>query len=282
MTISTLELSLYISLKQDDPSNKLIRIKCSVCLIFFNGGERRPRGFPCGHSFCTSCISDGIINNKVVCYFCKTSFEATSASNFSINYALDNLINGREPSDDHKQTEVLVNCGKSLKAPSKRLKSQIDAVVAEVEDLSSKNSSVRSQLQKYAVLITDKKSCHEAFISLLQDMVQRSNKELSKVQEALDKGTRLITDLEQAKHSLKTAVSRDDILQLLEEVDLRCESLEGWIEATSGSFPNKELVTQSQEVSRSSKIIEGYAVSQRRSNLMFWLLCNICNHTILQ
>ena len=74
------------------PSHYLLLFKNSkksVCYEDFNRRERRPRCLPCGHTFCTQCISTDLTKAKKVCPNCRKDYKALRVC---INYALEYII----------------------------------------------------------------------------------------------------------------------------------------------------------------------------------------------
>lgn len=67
---------------------------CQVCLERFDNAERRPRCLSCGHTLCTCCLTDIIIQGPLQCPFCRLlhNSPATSAEEVPINFTVVSLL----------------------------------------------------------------------------------------------------------------------------------------------------------------------------------------------
>lgn len=70
-------------------------LECKVCLTDFDGDKRRPRNLPCGHTFCTGCISKFIEDSSLLCPTCRARHFCRDASQFPINYIAEELMESR-------------------------------------------------------------------------------------------------------------------------------------------------------------------------------------------
>ncbi|XP_066971996.1 uncharacterized protein [Macrobrachium rosenbergii] len=65
---------------------------CQLCYEVYDEETRRPRMLPCGHSYCTDCISKLIMNGRFTCPECNANFVASDSSQIAINYSLERCI----------------------------------------------------------------------------------------------------------------------------------------------------------------------------------------------
>ncbi|XP_069166431.1 uncharacterized protein [Procambarus clarkii] len=73
-----------------------IKFECEVCLEDYDTEERRPRSLSCGHSLCTSCITETLMRGVLKCPFCRKIHmpEVRLASNVPVNFIVDSVIQG--------------------------------------------------------------------------------------------------------------------------------------------------------------------------------------------
>lgn len=73
--------------KQDNPE------ECNVCLDMYNEEKRRPRTLPCGHTFCTPCLTSVWRHNSVTCPTCRTKHKGIHNINeVPISYIVEAMI----------------------------------------------------------------------------------------------------------------------------------------------------------------------------------------------
>ena len=63
-----------------------------MCLTAFDDAEQRSRTLPCGHTFCTRCLTEVQEQNQVACPTCRATHPVPEAGNFPINYAFEAMI----------------------------------------------------------------------------------------------------------------------------------------------------------------------------------------------
>ncbi|XP_064100973.1 uncharacterized protein LOC135211614 isoform X2 [Macrobrachium nipponense] len=78
--------------------------ECKVCLENFDSVSRRPRSLPCGHTFCTSCISDLIKNRKISCPHCRRRHTLKQATELPISYIVEEFMAREKYFDPYKIT----------------------------------------------------------------------------------------------------------------------------------------------------------------------------------
>ncbi|CAL4140867.1 unnamed protein product [Meganyctiphanes norvegica] len=69
------------------------RLECNVCYLRYNEADRRPRVLPCGHSFCTPCLTATIQKGSRTCPGCREPINTMSATRLPINFELESLLN---------------------------------------------------------------------------------------------------------------------------------------------------------------------------------------------
>ncbi|CAL4206440.1 unnamed protein product [Meganyctiphanes norvegica] len=64
-------------------------VECSICNNAYNTQEYRPRVLPCGHSYCTTCLSKAFKEGFKSCPTCRKSIHLTTPHNLPINFDLE-------------------------------------------------------------------------------------------------------------------------------------------------------------------------------------------------
>ncbi|CAL4140718.1 unnamed protein product [Meganyctiphanes norvegica] len=67
-------------------------LECKICHIHYDEEEHRPRNAPCGHEFCTVCISALIKDSLFVCPKCRQKNRINVANDMPVNFGLIDVI----------------------------------------------------------------------------------------------------------------------------------------------------------------------------------------------
>ncbi|XP_063606234.1 ankyrin repeat domain-containing protein 17-like isoform X1 [Penaeus indicus] len=71
-----------------------LKFECEVCLEDYDKNERRPRILSCGHSLCTSCITETLNHGPLKCPFCRSPHvvNVRFAAEVPVNFTVDGVI----------------------------------------------------------------------------------------------------------------------------------------------------------------------------------------------
>nr|XP_053645918.1 E3 ubiquitin-protein ligase TRIM7-like [Cherax quadricarinatus] len=73
---------------------------CAICFQRFNYDDRQPRMFiSCGHSACSSCINQMIINGKIRCPYCRAKCDITNVRQLPVNFGMLQLVDCPQSSE---------------------------------------------------------------------------------------------------------------------------------------------------------------------------------------
>ncbi|XP_069161673.1 uncharacterized protein [Procambarus clarkii] len=230
--------------------------ECSACFNNYDDNQLRPRTLPCGHTFCSRCINNGIKNGQLSCPSCHAQHAATAATRFPINYAVEALIRKL------KGIEVVPEktlSAKPIKAPargiSKKLRSLVQEQKSIISILITSCEEVLSQLWEYRGQLGDWKTHHLQLQDRLYALVEQ-NKSAMKLLELEDtsvvdmttQGKEGKTQLQAMLGSLNTVNTAQEVFMTINEVDQGNMEVENWLRKCQELFPNVKTVHTSVKV----------------------------------
>ncbi|XP_066990374.1 E3 ubiquitin-protein ligase TRIM32-like [Macrobrachium rosenbergii] len=198
---------------------------CQVCLERFDNAERRPRCLSCGHTLCTSCLTDILGRGQLLCPFCRLPHNGTvqSVDDVPINYTVVSLLEDPAFSLATQRDQALLV---ELKREASELNTEhlvtLNCHLTRLRDFQQKLSNQcvihQNQLQALQALV----GRHE---SLLEAMVSTSNEVAARIDEG--EGTR--TTLEAAQEQVNSASSLLEVAQVHQDHDGRSVMVQGWV-----------------------------------------------------
>ncbi|XP_069161662.1 tripartite motif-containing protein 59-like isoform X1 [Procambarus clarkii] len=230
--------------------------ECSVCFNNYDDNQLRPGTLPCGHTFCSQCINNGIKNGQLTCPSCRAEHAATAATRFPINYAVEALIRKL------KGIEVVPEktlSAKPIKAPargiSKKLRSLVQEQKSFISSLITSCEEVLSQLGEYRGQLGDWKTHHLQLQDKLYDLVEQ-NKSAMKLLELEDTSVvDMTTQGEEGKTQLQAMLGNLDTVNTAQEVDTTIDTadecsmkMEDWLQKCQELFPDVKTVHTSVKV----------------------------------
>ncbi len=66
----------------------ILETDCQVCFLGFNSTENRPLVLKCGHTFCSSCLTQLYRQQKISCPFCKAPSIYISLNEIPANFTV--------------------------------------------------------------------------------------------------------------------------------------------------------------------------------------------------
>ncbi|XP_066972004.1 uncharacterized protein [Macrobrachium rosenbergii] len=116
---------------------------CQLCYEVYDEETRRPRILPCGHSYCTDCISKLIMNGRLTCPECNTNVVASDSSQIPVNYGMERCISVM------KEKKFCTIC--KLQPPNKirTMQDMIDSQKSSALNLLLSSEALESQLSNY-------------------------------------------------------------------------------------------------------------------------------------
>lgn len=253
---------------QDDPA------ECGVCFTIFDDTQRRPRMLPCGHTFCSKCITKIIETMNITCPSCRVQHEAISADQFPINYSTEILVRHLKTltwvKPSTRQTEGLPPLvegaasskgsdtppGATLTTLTPTLEKFLKEQRSNVQIMTEKGRMFESQLEQYEVLLDDWTTQHLQLQNKLSDFMQQNNSALdllkqenSKVKAHRKKNQEEGEQLKAALRSFDSVTGAEEVGKVLDQVWQCLDKTQDWNEKCQDLFPDNYTVTTCFKVS---------------------------------
>ncbi|XP_068201848.1 uncharacterized protein [Palaemon carinicauda] len=184
---------------------------CGSCDLPYSD-TRRPHVLYCGHSLCTYCLNMSITFKNLFCHICSTRFKASSASDISINYSLENCISVMRR----------MEFGKTLESQSEdeshHIKKLIDYQKSSAQDLILSSKNLIEDLKTYHSYLHKNTKEHKEIVTMIQERAEFHNYIESRMM-----------------------LEQDEAIQGKEEVDAHIKKLESTLPELNSASSNKEV-----------------------------------------
>ncbi|XP_063854473.1 uncharacterized protein LOC135096690 isoform X3 [Scylla paramamosain] len=233
--------------------------ECPVCLTTFDDTLRRPHNLPCGHTVCSPCIDGLKQQGAVTCPTCRASHAVPEAGQFPIAYAVEGLVRRLRgaglaslPAEPGKQTAPPVTrpAPKATTGLSKRAQSLLQEQEANVLAAIRSCQEEQSQLAEYLTTLGGWSSRQQRLQDELQTLVDQSksareavHREESRVEGRQEEVRQKEQQLHAALQSLRTAATRQEAYEVIEDTDLLVEEDSQRTGECLGVFPDVHAVT---------------------------------------
>lgn len=225
--------------------------ECEICLVMFDGNNRRPRILPCGHTFCSLCIANLLQNGSVNCPNCRVQHSASNVDDFPVVFVLEDFIK-----------KFCLNAGGGNKRPAagqppwKRLGRKI-VEVREEQEASLRNfrfgfKAKLSQLEDYATSLYVWECQHGELDAKLRDVLEKQKiiklmleEEKRLVKEHQHEGREHQILLDGAATSLDTAGTMQELMAIVDTAEQVRLVAEDWIQRCNEAFPNVSVIQKS-------------------------------------
>lgn len=189
-------------------------LDCEICLHRFNCDKRRPRSLPCGHTMCSSCLTD-ILQAKagcIDCPFCRSSFgdDPKTTSDFVETIVILKHLEARNQTRDNSSMwrESMINNAKD-KLENLR-QTELDGTLAHTMTCKEHLADLQQSKQKQE---SEKQHLAQQRNDLLEEL-QRINEQeiqidadLQGTEESIAIGADLLRRLESIQECIKSACS---------------------------------------------------------------------------
>ncbi|XP_063868893.1 E3 ubiquitin-protein ligase TRIM32-like [Scylla paramamosain] len=238
--------------------------ECPVCLTTFDDTLRRPRNLPCGHTLCSPCIDGLKQQGAVTCPTCWVSHTVPEAGQFPISFITEGFIRRLRrlvslPAEPGKQAAPPVTRPASKATTGLSRKAQSLLQEQEVKVLAAIRScqEEQSQLAEYLTTLGGWSSRQQRLQDELQTLVDQSKsareavrREESRVEGRQEEVRQKEQQLHAALQSLRTAATRQEAYEVIEDTDLLVEDSQ--TEGCLGVFPDVHAVTTVTKVAQAS------------------------------
>nr|XP_045588762.1 E3 ubiquitin-protein ligase TRIM22-like isoform X2 [Procambarus clarkii] len=222
-------------------------IECKVCHEHYDLEHRRPRSLPCGHPFCSACITNMINVGELTCPICCTKHKATIPTQFPINYGMEEIIGSFENIKITMPTSAQPDQG-CLGGIGKKLQSLIQEQQNSLSNLSALNQDMVHQLGVYEAQLLEWQSDHYQLLTVLNDSAELLQKELSSVQTLKKNGEEQEKQQQSMLKHVTSVTTAQEALIALEETELCNTEVESWVQKCRNLFPNVGIIRSSMKV----------------------------------
>ncbi|XP_064096622.1 uncharacterized protein LOC135208413 isoform X1 [Macrobrachium nipponense] len=158
---------------------------CHLCYEVYDEETRRPRMLPCGHSYCTDCITKLIMNGRLSCPECNTNFVASDSSQIPVNYGMERVISAMK----EKQSGTI--CKLQSLDKIRTMQDIIDSHKSSALNLLVSSEALEKQLSDYIDFLQKSIKSHKELavklhskISWHESIVKQMTEEEEKTKEA--------------------------------------------------------------------------------------------------
>lgn len=244
-------LILFSSTKQD----------CKVCLDRFNEEDKRPRYIPCGHTFCSFCLSNLMKSGSLSCPTCRARHSAPDIAQFPIAYLVEELIKNcsvrRSLARAGATSSLAESNNGERKTISKKLTSLKEEQQESMDVVDETCEKVFTDLAMYKAALVHWQSDHDKYVDKITKLMIEPNEELRRlladekqaIEDRWQEGLELQGDLCMALSALSDAETAQQVVTAIDAADQRQTKAEEWIETCHEGFPNIALAHKSIKVS---------------------------------
>ncbi|XP_045610529.2 uncharacterized protein [Procambarus clarkii] len=230
--------------------------ECSVCFGCYDESQLRPRSLPCGHTFCSQCVDNGVKNGQLTCFSCRAQHSATAAAHFPINYGMEAVIRRLKDTQVVSGDTVAATLyNASTRGISKKLRSLVEEQKSSISSLITSCEEVLSQLVEYRGQLGDWKTHHLQLQDRLYGLVEKNKAAMKLVEEEDTSVEDMTTQGEEGKSlleamlgSLNTVNTAQEAVTTIDTADQCHVEVEVWLQKCQELFPGVKTVYTSVKV----------------------------------
>lgn len=180
---------------------------CQVCLEQYDDEGRRPRCLSCGHTLCTSCLTDTLARGPLTCPFCRVlhATPVTRVEDVPVNYAVVSLLKDAAYSAATQRSQALL-------AEVKREASEFIT-----EQMVTCNCNL-TRLKDFQQRLSEQQKLHQVHMQALQSLVDRHERVLQDMGNVSDQIVDTVREGEEQRAALEAAQGSVDAAQTLLQV----------------------------------------------------------------
>ncbi|KAG0711108.1 Peptidyl-prolyl cis-trans isomerase [Chionoecetes opilio] len=226
--------------------------ECKVCFIgYSSGGEQRPRTFPCGHTFCSSCITSMLRDrgSHLTCPTCRVLHSAHDATHFPINYGMEALI------QQMKQLVEQQGAPESQQEKGKEIGSEFEKLKERTISLLLKSSTVKAELLQHQEQLMTAQTQHTSLVTRICDIVTEHRAAMSQLMPPLsrcsdlaDEGQSSMCHLSGLLEQLESVVSPQQRAAAINNANRRIYEVEKWIKRSEEANADTKALKSSTQV----------------------------------
>ncbi|KAG7163997.1 E3 ubiquitin-protein ligase NHLRC1-like 1 [Homarus americanus] len=225
--------------------------ECQLCFESYDETDRRPRALPCGHPFCSPCITNMIKNDQLTCPYCRATHRATSYTDFPISYGMEEFIRSL------KSPSIAT---KPVQDPSGVIGKNLQALMLEQENYMKKSrelicQNLLKQMDLYDAELVNSQKDHEQLVTRLNSLVEQNKfatQLLQRQRNIIQIKKTAFENLKKKQSTIQTCMSSasttQEALSAVED-QLGCSTeMKNWIRNCQEDFPDVEAIHISMKV----------------------------------
>ncbi|XP_068227204.1 uncharacterized protein [Palaemon carinicauda] len=226
-------------------------VDCKVCYNPYNTEDRRPLFLPCGHTFCSRCITNYIKEDMpvFVCYTCRAEHSVSANTEFPVNFELESILHHLRASNPLTEASKVSQNIEWLNHEINRDKKVTDSTF----------QAANSQLRHYKTELENWKKIHETdfqehmkSIDSLGEIQKYLIDEIFRVDMVLAEGEKSMDAVRDSWEKLNEAQGPCNFFAAFQDAYACFESFKNWIRQVETRFPDKKLVVDSCKLRRQS------------------------------
>ncbi|XP_042883048.1 uncharacterized protein LOC122260027 [Penaeus japonicus] len=231
---------------------------CKVCLDKFNEEDKRPRYIPCGHTFCSFCLSNLFRNGSVSCPTCRAKHTASDVAQFPIAYLVEELIKNCNVRRTLETAGPATSPSEpnAKKGISKKLTSLREEQRDSIDNLEDTCESVFTELAMYKGSLSHWQSEHDKFVDKIAKIMIEPNEEIRRaladerksLEDVWEEGLARQREMDSALVTLCKAETAQQVVTAIDIADQRQTATEAWIEKCREDLPNITAAHKSNKI----------------------------------
>lgn len=217
---------------------------CQVCLEPYDDEKKKPRCLSCGHTLCTSCVTDCIRQGALLCPFCRLPHanNVSSATDVPVNFTVVNLLQDSSCSLPIQRSEALL--AEVKKEANEFTTTQLVTCNCKMTRLQDFQQRLNEQCSVHRVHVQALRSLVERHEGLLQDMTDTAER----VAATINEGVEIKSNLEAAQTKVNAATYLLQVTAAHEEDRHYRNTVMEWDTSAQGLLQSK-VVAAAREVS---------------------------------
>ncbi|KAK7024613.1 hypothetical protein SK128_014824 [Halocaridina rubra] len=232
---------------------------CSICIEPY-GNNVRPRNLPCGHVFCTACLTNFLSDGRIVCPNCKRPHSASSAMDFPIIHALetvsDELSEVKEEGNDSAVARNVSEAGPSKKKWHAVFKEEKDSLQRLIQSGEDKQKDIAD----YKDFLHQRKEGHEKSVQVYNALALQ-NEEIIKMiaseekflAESVKEWGNLQNKAESTLKKFQKVSSLEELMSGSEAVETCQDKMENWNIKLQKQCPSIKTIRNSEKMVNETK-----------------------------
>ncbi|CAL4226790.1 unnamed protein product, partial [Meganyctiphanes norvegica] len=250
-------------------------LECKVCYRAYNTSDLRPKVLPCGHTFCSGCLTEYIKHDRLTCPGCRKRHNCIAATQLPINYLVEELLenggnNGSEEPNSgmcpEHNDELIFRCVThkcwlcddcvTENHPRRQCKviscrNEINNRKKSQQDLLSTNATncdgISGQITKYVSHLENEVIHHDIILKDVYQIAEKHNhaktvlkEEIKYMKELLTEGKKMHENLEKEKQIVNKVSTLQESNRSRDNVNKKGQETSDWGKHAQHKFSAEE------------------------------------------